>query len=84
MRDADPADGPAVFVMFILGAIVVIGAFILEFKYNAPLWLHIVLWPVVIFGGTIWMLRVLKGWMVASQFKHDARLGVLDEDGDDA
>ena len=30
------------------------------------------------------MLRVLKGWMVASQFKHDARLGVLDEDGDDA
>ena len=32
MAEADPADGPAVFVILILGALVTIGMFILEFK----------------------------------------------------
>ena len=44
---ADAGDGPAVFVILIAGFIVVGCALITEFKYEPPLWLHAVLWPMV-------------------------------------
>ncbi len=82
MRAADPGDGPAVFVILILGALVVVGMLILEFKIGVPVWVHFVLWPIVVIGGSIWMLRVLKGWIFAMQYRHDAKQGELDEGAD--
>ena len=66
----DAGDGPAVFVVFILGAIVVALAILVEILFAPPLWVHIVLWTPVILGGAIGMLRPLKAGLIALQYRH--------------
>ena len=61
MKSHEEGDGPAVLVMLLLGAIVVVPALIVEARYEPPFWVHALLWPVPIFGLGIWMLRVMKG-----------------------
>lgn len=69
---ADPGDGPAVFAIMLLGAMVLAGAMIAEFRYGVPLWGHVLLWgistPVIAFA----LLRVLKGGLVALQWRNKA------------
>jgi uncharacterized protein (DUF983 family) len=87
LRKADSGDGPAVFIILILGAIVVPLAFILETAAGPPLWLHALIWPVVIFGGAIALLRPAKALLIALQFKHkaaDTGLRRADPHGDSA
>jgi len=55
-----------------LGAIVVILAFWVEFRFNPPLWLHAVLWPVVTIPLAVLMMRPAKAALVALQFRHRA------------
>jgi uncharacterized protein (DUF983 family) len=66
----DSGDGPAVFVVLILGALVVGLAILVEVKFAPPFWVHIVLWTPVVIGGAIAMLRPLKAWMIAMQYRH--------------
>jgi uncharacterized protein (DUF983 family) len=66
----DAGDGPAVLVILILGALVVLCATVVEIAFAPPLWVHIVLWTAFIFGGAIWMLRVMKAWLIAMQYRH--------------
>ncbi len=66
----DSADGPAVFIILILGFVVVGLALWVELSFTPPLWLHAILWPPVILGGSLAMLRPLKALMVALQFRH--------------
>ncbi|MDD3446101.1 MAG: DUF983 domain-containing protein, partial [Zavarzinia sp.] len=40
----DTGDGPAVFVILILGAIVTGGALWLELTYEPPMWVHLIIW----------------------------------------
>jgi uncharacterized protein (DUF983 family) len=68
----DAGDGPAVFVVLILGAIVVGLALLVEVAFAPPLWVHIVLWTPVILGGAIVLLRPLKAWLIALQYRHRA------------
>lgn len=75
---ADAGDGPAVFVMFIAGFIVVGTALIVEVKYAPPLWLHAVLWLPLILLVTLGPLRLIKGLLIALQFHHDAAEGRID------
>jgi len=70
LRAHDVGDGAAVFVILILGFIVVGLALLVEARFEPPLWLHAVIWPVVIFGGAILMLRPLKATLIALQFQH--------------
>jgi uncharacterized protein (DUF983 family) len=76
---ADSGDGPAVFVIMILGALTLGGALLIEFRYNPPVWVHVVVWgvfiPVVAFG----LLRVLKGVLINLQFAHKAEEGRFDK-----
>ena len=74
---ADAADGPAVFVMLIIGALVAPAMMLLEFKVEPPLWVHILLWPTVVAVGSLALLRPLKGLMFALQYKHKASEGGL-------
>jgi uncharacterized protein (DUF983 family) len=69
---ADSADGPAVFVMFIVGFIVVAAALTVEFLYEPPYWLHAVLWLPLVLGLTFGLLRPLKGLLIALQYAHKA------------
>jgi len=75
----DSGDGPAVFIILILGFIVVALALLVEVNYHPSLWLHAILWGPVIIGGAIAMLRPAKGLMVAMQYEFNAREGKLDE-----
>ena len=72
LRKADSGDGPAVFIIFILGFLVVPLALLVEAGFSPPYWLHVVLWPVVILGGALGLLRPLKGLLIALQFHHKA------------
>jgi len=70
LRAHDAGDGPAVFAIFILATVVVIAAFIVEFRFAPPLWLHVVLWPVVLVPGAILLMRPMKAALVAIQYQH--------------
>jgi uncharacterized protein (DUF983 family) len=75
LRKADSGDGPAVFIIFILGFLVVPLALLLEAKVAPPYWVHLAIWPVVILGGALGLLRPLKGVLIAMQFHHKAGEG---------
>lgn len=72
LAEHDAGDGPAVFIIMILGFVVVGLALWVEVTFTPPLWVHAVLWPPVILGGALGMLRPLKGIMIANQYKHIA------------
>ncbi len=72
---ADSGDGPAVFMIFILGAAVVPLALWVESAFSPPLWMHAILWTLVILGGALAMLRPMKGVMIAYQFDLKASEG---------
>jgi uncharacterized protein (DUF983 family) len=72
----DVGDGPAAFVILILGALIVFAAALVELKTAPPLWVHLVLWPPIALAGTILLQRSLKAWLIAIQYRHhllDAR-----------
>ena len=69
---ADSGDGPAVFVMFLAGAIVVGAALVTEILFRPPYWVHAVLWLPLILLVTLGPLRPMKGLMIALQHYHEA------------
>jgi len=75
---ADSGDGPAVFIMFLAGFIVVGAALITEVVYQPPFWVHAVLWLPLILIVTLGPLRPMKGLMIALQYHHRAGEGRLD------
>ncbi len=66
----EQGDGPAVFVVLILGFIVVGAALVVEVRYQPSLWLHALLWPPLIIGGALALLRPLKAWLAAMHYRH--------------
>jgi uncharacterized protein (DUF983 family) len=66
----DSGDGPAVFVILVLGALVVGLALAVELTFSPPLWLHMVLWPPLILAGAIALLRPFKATLIAFQYRH--------------
>jgi len=66
----DAGDGPAVFVIFFLGLIVVGLAAIVELRFAPPIWVHLMLWTPLILGGAVLLLRPLKAALIALQYRH--------------
>ncbi|WP_374629957.1 DUF983 domain-containing protein [Pannonibacter indicus] len=80
---AESGDGPAVFVIMIVGFIVVGLVLAVELAYAPPIWLHLLLWlPLTVILG-LGVLRPLKGLMIAMQYRNDAAEGRLDAGGQD-
>jgi uncharacterized protein (DUF983 family) len=75
---ADAGDGPAVFVMLIVGFIVCGLALWLEVKISPPFWVHAVLWVPLITVLAATLLPMLKALLVALQYRNKAALGRLD------
>jgi uncharacterized protein (DUF983 family) len=75
---ADAGDGPAVFIMMIAGFIIVGLALYVEVAFQPPYWVHAVLWIPLTLFLTVGMLRPLKGWLIAQQYKHKAEPGRLE------
>lgn len=79
---ADPADGPAFFVIcFACVPSVLLGVW-LEVQYEVPLWVHFVVTLPILLLTCILPLRPLKGWLVASQYFYKAEQGKLVRKGD--
>src|SRR5215831_5769643 len=74
---ADSADGPAFFVTFISGFIVVFAALAVEVLYSPPFWVHAALWLPLIVITTLLPLRPIKGILIALQYHHSAAEGRL-------
>ncbi len=75
----DAGDGPAVFVILIVGAIVCAAALYVEFTFQPPYWVHAVLWiPTV----TILTLRSLAPGEIAAAgaaIQEPRRRGAIEE-----
>ena len=71
----DAGDGPAVFIILIMGAVVVLLALLTEAWFAPPYWVHLVLWGPVILIGSLLLLRPFKATMVALQYRHKAGEG---------
>lgn len=76
----DSADGPAVFIMFVAGFIVVGAGLFVELAYQPPYWVHAVLWIPLSAILCLGLLRPFKGWLIALQYKNDASEGRLSDD----
>jgi Protein of unknown function (DUF983) len=70
---------PAVFVILILGALVLGGALFVEFRFEPPVWVHVVLWGIMIPILAFAMLRILKGVLIGLQYAHKAKEGRFDK-----
>jgi uncharacterized protein (DUF983 family) len=76
---ADSGDGPAVFITFLAGFIVVFAALVTEVLYQPPLWVHAALWLPLILIVTLGPLRPMKALLIALQYHHRAAEGRFGE-----
>ncbi len=66
----DSADGPAVFLIFVLGFLLVPLALMTDAIFAPPLWVHGVVWGTLALALTIGSLKPLKSMVIAIQYKH--------------
>lgn len=81
LGEKDTGDGPAVFVMFVMGFLVVGLALVVEVKYAPPLWLHMSIWTPLVLGGSLALLPLFKSVMFAAQYRTRAGERVERVDG---
>ncbi|MEM6615292.1 MAG: DUF983 domain-containing protein [Pseudomonadota bacterium] len=74
---ADAGDGPAVFVIFILGAFATGGVLFTEFVIGAPYVANLVTWGTATLILSIFLLRKMKGLLIAQQYVKKAAEGRL-------
>lgn len=70
LSGSDSADGPAVFLIFVLGFLVVPLSVWVEYSFHWPAWLHALVWGILALAFTVGSLRPLKAYIIALQFKH--------------
>lgn len=76
---ADSGDGPAVFIIMIIGFIVVGLALWMEVTMSPPIWVQLVVWIPLALVLCLATLRPLKGLMIALQYKNNARQGEIEK-----
>lgn len=67
-------DGPAAFLIFIVGTIVVVAALVVDGAFAPPWWVHLV-WIPVATALTVGGLRISKAWLIGQEYRHRAREG---------
>lgn len=75
---ADAGDGPAVFVILIIGFIVCGLALWMEVNYSPPLWVHFILWIPLAIVLCLAALRLMKGVLITLQYANKAAPGEID------
>jgi uncharacterized protein (DUF983 family) len=74
---ADPADGPAFFVICFGCIPSVVFTLMLQIHFDPPYWVHLVTSLPFLLVTCIAPLRPLKGWLVCSQYFYKAEEGRL-------
>jgi uncharacterized protein (DUF983 family) len=70
-------DGPAAFLILVVGALITGLAIALELAVEPPGWVHILLWPPLIVLAVVGSLRVSKAALLVLEYKNSAREGGL-------
>ena len=70
LSEVDSGDGPAVFLIFILGFTVVPLTLWLGFAFELPDWAPIAIGAVLLVGLTALLIRPAKAYVVALQYRH--------------
>jgi uncharacterized protein (DUF983 family) len=70
-------DGPAAFLILIVGALITIGAVWLELAVSPPFWVHILIWLPLTLALVLGLLRLAKGTLLVLEFRNRAREGRL-------
>lgn len=68
----DSGDGPAIFVIFIIGAIAAALALYVEFNFAPPFWAHALYLVPLVVGGSLILLRPAKALLIALQYSNHA------------
>jgi uncharacterized protein (DUF983 family) len=76
---ADSGDGPAVFILFIVGFVAVAIAFIARFVFFAPTAVAFLISGAVAVGLSLALLRPFKATLIALQYRHKAEEGRIGE-----
>ncbi|MCJ2131932.1 DUF983 domain-containing protein [Methylobacterium sp. E-045] len=72
---ADPADGPAFFIMMSMAFPVTAFGIWLDLSYDPPFWTHAVLTLPLLLLACVPIIRPLKGLFIASQYINKAEEG---------
>lgn len=69
----DAGDGPAVFVIFIVGFTIIPMALAFQFMTDAPTWVTLAIWSPILLIACLALLRPLRGIMFNTQWVNKAR-----------
>ena len=73
-------DGPAAFLIFIVGGLITGLAIWVELAFEPPFWVHILLWFPLTALLVVGLLRLAKGLLLALEYRNRAREGrIVDE-----
>lgn len=72
-------DGPAAFLILIIGGFVTALALVVHLKAHPPFWVHILLWGPLTVALVIACLRVSKAGLLILEYRNKAREGKLAE-----
>lgn len=72
-------DGPAAFLVMIVGAIVVALAITVQLAFAPPFWVHILLWLPLSIALVVALLRLAKAALLILEYQGAAREGRLVE-----
>ena len=67
-------DGPAAFLILIVGAVLTVMAVVVDQALSPPWWVHVVWLPVGL-ALTVGGLRLAKAWLVGQEYRHRAAEG---------
>lgn len=70
LKNHDNGDGPAVFLIFILGFLIVPLALWADYVWTIPLWVHGVFWTGISLVICVLSLRPLKSYIMILQYRH--------------
>ncbi|MDM7955583.1 DUF983 domain-containing protein [Blastomonas sp.] len=73
-------DGPAAFLILVIGALVCAFALVLQVQASPPFWVHIVLWVPITTALVLLSLRVSKAMMLIHEARAEVREGRVADD----
>ena len=68
-------DGPAAFLILIIGALITALALMLQLSAHPPFWVHIILWVPITTALVILCLRASKAALLILEYRNQAREG---------
>lgn len=74
-RQFNVGDGPAAFLILIVGGVITALALILQLSVEPPFWVHILLWVPITTAAVLWCLRLSKAALLILEYRNQAREG---------